>query len=189
MGNLTVALLTGAAVYSVSMLYRSDNALITVFAVFAMFMTLVREIIKDIEDLKGDNTVRVQDASYRLGYPPQGGALCDRRVVCYYSRRAELSISRASISISADSCSCHCWCSFGNSFAPTQSSTMNLSTLCKVIMLMGIASMAFIFNPSFLCFLCPFVSMSQVRIAIFASGNGNNAEAIIKYFFKNSDRV
>jgi len=55
-GNLTVALLTGAAVYSVAILYRTGNPLITAFAIFAIYMTLVREVIKDIEDLKGDNT-------------------------------------------------------------------------------------------------------------------------------------
>ena len=54
-GNFVVALLTGAAVYSVDLLYRTGNPLIMVFALFAFFMTLVREIIKDIEDLQGDN--------------------------------------------------------------------------------------------------------------------------------------
>ncbi len=55
-GNLAVALLTGASIFVVDMLYRTHNPLIVIYALFAIFMTLVREIIKDIEDLKGDNT-------------------------------------------------------------------------------------------------------------------------------------
>src|SRR5688572_3568054 len=40
----------------VDSLYHTGSALIVIYASFAFFMTLVREIIKDMEDLKGDNT-------------------------------------------------------------------------------------------------------------------------------------
>ncbi|MBA4054455.1 MAG: prenyltransferase, partial [Marivirga sp.] len=55
-GNLTVAVLTGASIYVVDILYRTNGPLVVIYALFAFFMTLVREIIKDMEDLKGDNT-------------------------------------------------------------------------------------------------------------------------------------
>lgn len=55
-GNLTVALLTGLSILMVDILYRTQNPLIIIYASFAFFMTLIREIIKDMEDLKGDNT-------------------------------------------------------------------------------------------------------------------------------------
>lgn len=55
-GNLVVALLTGISILIVEVLYHSGNVLILIYASFAFFMTLVREIIKDMEDLKGDNT-------------------------------------------------------------------------------------------------------------------------------------
>ncbi|MBS1975754.1 MAG: geranylgeranylglycerol-phosphate geranylgeranyltransferase [Bacteroidetes bacterium] len=55
-GNFVVALLTGATVLMVSVLYPPLTALVCVYALFAFFMTLVREIIKDVEDLKGDDT-------------------------------------------------------------------------------------------------------------------------------------
>jgi 4-hydroxybenzoate polyprenyltransferase len=51
-----VALLTGISIQLVDFLYHSGNPLILIYAVFAFFITLVREIIKDMEDLKGDNT-------------------------------------------------------------------------------------------------------------------------------------
>ena len=55
-GNLAVALLTGLSLAVLNVLYWDINLLVIIYAVFAFFMTLVREIIKDMEDLKGDNT-------------------------------------------------------------------------------------------------------------------------------------
>src|SRR5687767_10908909 len=52
-GNFTVAFLTGLSVIMVDVLYHANNPLIAVYASFAFFMTLIREIIKDMEDLKG----------------------------------------------------------------------------------------------------------------------------------------
>jgi 4-hydroxybenzoate polyprenyltransferase len=55
-GNITVAFLTGLAVMVVDLYYRTNNSLVIIYAVFAFFITLVREVIKDMEDLKGDNS-------------------------------------------------------------------------------------------------------------------------------------
>ena len=55
-GNLVVALLTGVAIWLVDSLYKTGHLLIITYASFAFFMTLIREIIKDMEDLKGDRT-------------------------------------------------------------------------------------------------------------------------------------
>jgi 4-hydroxybenzoate polyprenyltransferase len=55
-GNLTVALLTGLSIELVNLYFGVDHHIVTIYAIFAFFMTLVREIIKDMEDLKGDNT-------------------------------------------------------------------------------------------------------------------------------------
>ncbi len=55
-GNLTVALLTGLAVFAVNLLYLPVHIIVLVYVLYAFFMTLIREIIKDMEDLKGDDT-------------------------------------------------------------------------------------------------------------------------------------
>lgn len=55
-GNFTVALLTGLSIFSVNLLYPPLFMLVWVYSLFAFFISLVREIIKDIEDLKGDDT-------------------------------------------------------------------------------------------------------------------------------------
>ncbi len=55
-GNFTVALLTGLSIFIVNLLYPPVHILVTTYSFFAFFITLVREIIKDLEDLRGDDT-------------------------------------------------------------------------------------------------------------------------------------
>ena len=55
-GNFVVALLTGLSIFMVNILFHVHQPLVTIYALFAFAMTLVREIVKDAEDLKGDNT-------------------------------------------------------------------------------------------------------------------------------------
>ena len=55
-GNFSVALLTGLSIYIVNVLYGVNNIEVIIYSLFAFFMTLIRELIKDMEDLKGDNS-------------------------------------------------------------------------------------------------------------------------------------
>lgn len=55
-GNIVVSLLTALAIVIVDSLYKTGNTLIFIYAAFAFFITLIREVIKDMEDLKGDDT-------------------------------------------------------------------------------------------------------------------------------------
>ncbi len=55
-GNFVVAWLTSISIVLVNILYDVNNSLVIIYALFAFFMTLIREILKDMEDLKGDNT-------------------------------------------------------------------------------------------------------------------------------------
>ncbi len=55
-GNLVVAALTGLSILLLEVLYKNNSPLIVIYSLFAFFITLVREIVKDMEDLKGDNT-------------------------------------------------------------------------------------------------------------------------------------
>lgn len=54
LGNLSVAILTGLSIFVVALYYEENRALIHAYALFAFVLSLVREIIKDMEDLKGD---------------------------------------------------------------------------------------------------------------------------------------
>lgn len=55
-GNILVSALTALSVYVVAIFVQGNYLLILTYAVFAFFISLVREIIKDMEDLKGDST-------------------------------------------------------------------------------------------------------------------------------------
>ncbi len=55
-GNFVVAWLTSVSIVLVTIMYNINSSLVVIYALFAFFMTLIREIVKDMEDLKGDNT-------------------------------------------------------------------------------------------------------------------------------------
>ncbi|MGE0590095.1 MAG: geranylgeranylglycerol-phosphate geranylgeranyltransferase [Cyclobacteriaceae bacterium] len=55
-GNLSIGILTGVSIWVVNILYPPFNPYILIYAVFALAMTVIREVIKDMEDWKGDNT-------------------------------------------------------------------------------------------------------------------------------------
>ncbi len=53
-GNFMVASLTGASLVVMAVYYTENDLLINIYAVFAFGITMIREIIKDIEDIRGD---------------------------------------------------------------------------------------------------------------------------------------
>ncbi|MFD2202354.1 geranylgeranylglycerol-phosphate geranylgeranyltransferase [Shivajiella indica] len=53
-GNFTVALLTGTSIWMIGFYYQKSVLLVLTYAIFAFFVNLIREIIKDIEDREGD---------------------------------------------------------------------------------------------------------------------------------------
>lgn len=53
-GNFFIGVLTGASIFLVGVYYQQQVYLINTYAFFAFSITLIREIVKDMEDLKGD---------------------------------------------------------------------------------------------------------------------------------------
>jgi len=53
-GNLVIASLTGLSILVVAVYYQRNFSLLLNYAVFAFSINLVREVIKDMEDLRGD---------------------------------------------------------------------------------------------------------------------------------------
>jgi len=54
LGNIAVALLTGLSVFVVYIFFKTSIFLFAAYATFAFFISLIREIIKDMEDIEGD---------------------------------------------------------------------------------------------------------------------------------------
>ncbi|MGI9541860.1 MAG: geranylgeranylglycerol-phosphate geranylgeranyltransferase [Cyclobacteriaceae bacterium] len=55
-GNVVVSFLTALALGLLAVYFDMNQRLILIYAVFAFFISLIREMIKDMEDLKGDAT-------------------------------------------------------------------------------------------------------------------------------------
>ncbi|SNS05202.1 4-hydroxybenzoate polyprenyltransferase [Belliella buryatensis] len=67
-GNFVVALLTGAAIWIVGYYYQQSELLVLTYAIFAFFINLIREIIKDIEDRQGDRKHGCKTLPIVLGF-------------------------------------------------------------------------------------------------------------------------
>lgn len=66
-GNLSVAFLTALSICVVAIYYRQNELLVYTYGLFAFAITLVREIIKDMEDVKGDATFGCKTLPIVLG--------------------------------------------------------------------------------------------------------------------------
>ena len=67
-GNFTVALLTGASIWMIGYYYQKAELLVLTYAIFAFFLNLIREIIKDIEDRTGDRKHGCRTLPIVLGF-------------------------------------------------------------------------------------------------------------------------
>ena len=66
-GNLVVAALVWFSLYYITFPFSVNNKLIIAFAGFAGLTTLIREIIKDMEDIKGDEAFGCKTLPIVLG--------------------------------------------------------------------------------------------------------------------------
>lgn len=145
-GNFMVALLTGLSILLINLLYDLDNSFIIIYSLFAFFMTLVREIIKDMEDLKGDNTFGCKTLPIIWG-------IRKTKAVVYFLLAL---FSSLVITLNAIYTQMPFYYFLVFLFAPlsiflfvlvradTKRDFYTLSQWCKVIMVLGIISMAFV---------------------------------------------
>jgi 4-hydroxybenzoate polyprenyltransferase len=66
-GNVTIAFLTSLGLLVVVLLYPKNQLIVIIYAMFAFFINLIREIIKDIEDWKGDQAFGCKTLPVVLG--------------------------------------------------------------------------------------------------------------------------
>jgi len=53
-GNFMISILTGLSIFVMAIFYRHNGFLIGCYTIFAVSVTIIREIIKDMEDVRGD---------------------------------------------------------------------------------------------------------------------------------------
>ncbi|MGV3504430.1 MAG: geranylgeranylglycerol-phosphate geranylgeranyltransferase [Adhaeribacter sp.] len=68
-GNLVIALLSALMVLVVALHFGSGNTAVWAYALFAFLISLVREVIKDVEDMKGDASFDRRTLPVVLGIP------------------------------------------------------------------------------------------------------------------------
>jgi 4-hydroxybenzoate polyprenyltransferase len=146
-GNVAVSLLTGLSVAIVIFLYPDFSVTsILVYSLFAFFMTLVREIIKDMEDLKGDNTFGCKTLPIVWGirktkvfiYVLTALFIANLFIIHFYVEPLPLKFFL--VFLFAPITLLIAWLVR----ADTKKDFYRLSALCKIIMLFGILSMAFL---------------------------------------------
>ena len=145
-GNLSVALLTGLSIYIVEIVFRSGNQFVLVYAAFAFGYTVIREIVKDMEDVKGDETFGCKTI------PIVYGLRVTKWIILAFSLIFTMSLSAALISINSDFITILI---VGNVAmltmlmvllynADTVKQLHNLSTTTKIMMMIGVLSMILI---------------------------------------------
>ncbi len=141
-GNFTIAILTGTTLFLVGQYFQEREYLILCYAIFAGFITLVREIIKDMEDLKGDEKFGCKTLPIVFGIAKTKrilyllmGIFVATVFFLMFSINIILPIVLLVVSILLI---------FDLSKADKVKDYNRLSTYCKVIMLMGVMSMIWI---------------------------------------------
>jgi 4-hydroxybenzoate polyprenyltransferase len=142
-GNLSVALLTGLSIYIVHLIFPDGHAMVIAYALFAFCFTLIREIIKDMEDLKGDSTFGCKTLPVVVGIRKTKWFIYGLSILFVITLVAlsfifvgkELAIFSGGLLIPL------AWLMHHLSRADTVASFHRLSNYCKVIMLIGILSM------------------------------------------------
>lgn len=66
-GNLAISLLTALALLVIYLAYDYNGHALWLYAVFAFVMTLVREVVKDMEDVRGDQAYGCRTLPIRWG--------------------------------------------------------------------------------------------------------------------------
>lgn len=142
-GNLVVSLLTAMSVLVVTVAYPENRRLVFIYALFSFAITLVREIIKDMEDVRGD-------ASHGCRTLPIVWGIRRTKIVVYGLVAAFIttlylmahSLNNPTLAWLFTALLLPiAWLVYRLVFADTRREFARLSALCKCIMLLGLATM------------------------------------------------
>ena len=146
-GNFVVAFFTAGSIAIPWLLYPfAGKTLILTYTLFAFFTTLVREIIKDMEDLKGDNTFGCKTLPIVWGLRKTKNLIYILTLMFLASVFViDLLVEKLPmIYFSVFLFAPVAWLMIRLIRADTKKDFYKLSQLCKLIMVLGIFSMALI---------------------------------------------
>jgi len=145
-GNFTVALLTGMSIWMIGYYYQQSELLVLTYAIFAFFLNLIREIIKDIEDRQGDRKHGCRTLPIVLGFRNTKkvifliafGFVCSIMIVTFKINNLQLFYYFGGMSF------LFFYFMYKIYVADRKAHFTQLSILSKVLMLTGILSMGFL---------------------------------------------
>ncbi|GAB3250583.1 geranylgeranylglycerol-phosphate geranylgeranyltransferase [Larkinella harenae] len=145
-GNFIVAFLTALALIVLAVYYRQQVDLLLIYALFSFVITLVREIIKDMEDVKGDARFGCRTLPIVWGlrrtkvvlYVIIATFIVSLFVIAHLLQNQQLFWMFVILLIPI------AWLVYRLVKADTKRDFSYLSSLCKLIMLIGVVSMAWV---------------------------------------------
>ncbi len=145
-GNLTVAFLTATAIFLIGFYYQKSELLILTYAIFAFFLNLIREIIKDIEDRPGDRKHGCRTLPIVLGFRKTKNVIfliavsfvCSILIVTFKINNPMLYYYFGAMGFAFS------WFMYRIYQADRKKHFSQLSSMAKLIMLIGTLSMAFL---------------------------------------------
>lgn len=145
-GNILISVLTGLSVYMPVFLYGRAQETLLLYASFAFFISLVREIIKDMEDVKGDEEFGCKTLPIIWGIRKTkmviyAVSLLFVGIISMILIRAELNTQLYFLFFPGP---LFVWLLIRLSKADTSTQFLQLSFLCKWIMVAGVISMVMI---------------------------------------------
>lgn len=141
-GNFVIAMLTGTTLFLVGEYFGEREYLVITYAVFAGFITLIREIIKDMEDMKGDERFGCKTLPIIWGIANTKKFIY--LLIILFGITVVLMISSISVVLPVALTVTLIFLIFALAKADTIREYHRLSTYCKVIMLLGVISMIWI---------------------------------------------
>lgn len=141
-GNFVVAALTGTTLFLVGEYFGEREYLVFTYAVFAGFITLIREVIKDMEDMKGDEKFGCKTLPIIWGIANTKKFIY--LITFLFAVTVILMVGSISFLLPIALSVTLIFLIFGLAKADTVRKYHRLSTYCKVIMLLGVISMIWI---------------------------------------------
>jgi 4-hydroxybenzoate polyprenyltransferase len=145
-GNFLVAFLTSFSLIVLAVYYKKNEMYVNIYALFAFSISLIREIIKDMEDIRGD-------ARYGCRTLPIIWGIRRTKILLYIFITIFVSVlffmayslhNRYLIIIFSGSIIVFSWLMNKLYWADRKKDFTLLSRICKIIMLGGITSMIFV---------------------------------------------
>jgi len=145
-GNFWVAALTAISILVVGIFYRINMEFIVIYAIFAFFISLIREIIKDMEDIRGDSKYNCQTLPIIWGIR-KTKILIYILIGSFYTLLLSIALSINNpylLLLFSSSILPFIWLSYKVYIADKKRDFTFLSNVCKTIMIIGIGSMLFV---------------------------------------------